>query len=136
KIPPEIGNLRNLEELNLGDNKLVGTIPTAIFNVSKLKALKLYSNSLLGSLSSIPDFRLPNLEVLLLWDLENNSFSGFIPNTLGNLRNLERLNLGDNYLTSSTPELSFLSSLSNFKSLTHIVLSNNPLDGILPKTFF
>ncbi|KAH9714592.1 protein kinase domain-containing protein [Citrus sinensis] len=123
--------------------------------MSMLKLLHLQNNSLLGCLSSIADVRLPNLEALLLWgnnfsgtiprfifnasklsilELSQNSFSGFIPNTFGNLRNLEWLNLRDNYLTSSTPELSFLSSLSNCKSLTFIHLSDNPLDGILSKT--
>ncbi|KAH9714584.1 protein kinase domain-containing protein [Citrus sinensis] len=155
KIPPEIGNLRNLERLGLGLNKLIGTVPAAIFNVSTLKSLELQDNSLFGSISSIIDVRLPNLERLLLWgnnfsgtiprfifnasklsilEFSKNSFSGFIPNTFGNLRNLQKLRLYDNYLTSSTPELSFLSSLSNCKSLTHIGLSNNPLDCILPKT--
>ncbi|KAH9714609.1 protein kinase domain-containing protein [Citrus sinensis] len=155
EIPLEIGNLQNLEELDLRQNKLVGIVPAAIFNVSTLKLLQLQNNSLLGCLSSIADVRLPNLEELSLWgnnfngtiprfifnasklsilELVGNSFSGFIPNTFGNLRNLERLNLQDNYLTSSTPELSFLSSLSNCKSLTLIALSNNPLDGNLRKT--
>ncbi|GAY67254.1 hypothetical protein CUMW_255090, partial [Citrus unshiu] len=134
EIPLEIGNLQNLEELDLRQNKLVGIVPASIFNVSTLKLLQLQNNSLLGCLSSIADVRLPNLEELSLWELVGNSFSGFIPNTFGNLRNLERLNLQDNYLTSSTPELSFLSSLSNCKSLTLIALSNNPLDGNLRKT--
>ncbi|KAH9714615.1 protein kinase domain-containing protein [Citrus sinensis] len=155
EIPPEIGNLRNLEELDLGHNKLVGTVPAAIFNLSTLKEFSIPNNSLSGCLSSIADVRLPNLEVLNFWgnnfsgtiprfifnasklsalDLDGNSFSGFIPNTFGNLRNLKWLILSDNYLTSSTPELSFLSSLSNCKSLTYIDLSYNPLDSILPRT--
>ncbi|KAH9667910.1 protein kinase domain-containing protein [Citrus sinensis] len=155
EIPLEIGNLQNLEVLDLGQNKLIGTVPAAIFNVSTLKFIELQDNSLSGSLSSITDVRLPNLEKLHLWgnnfsgtiprfifnasklsilEFSKNSFSGFIPNTFGNLRNLQKLRLYDNYLTSLTPELSFLSSLSNCKSLTLIDLSNNPLDGILPKT--
>ncbi|GAY66422.1 hypothetical protein CUMW_248620, partial [Citrus unshiu] len=155
EIPLEIGNLQNLEELELAQNKLIGIVPVAIFNVSTLKILQLQINCLSGSLSSITDVQLPNLEKLDLWgnnfsgtiprfifnasklsilNLGGNSFSGFIPNTFGNLRNLKYLYLENNYLTSSTLELSFLSSLSNCKSLTHIDLSNNPLDGILPKT--
>ncbi|GAY66430.1 hypothetical protein CUMW_248700, partial [Citrus unshiu] len=155
EIPSEIGNFHNLEYLDLSLNKLVGVVPSAIFNVSTLKYLGLQNNSLSGSLSSILDFRLPNLEELHLWgnnfsgtippfifnasklsilELGGNSFSGFIPNAFGNLRNLNYLTLYNNYLTSSTPELSFLSSLSNCKSLRLIDLSNNSLDGILPRT--
>ncbi|XP_006432819.2 putative receptor-like protein kinase At3g47110 [Citrus clementina] len=155
EIPSEIGNLRNLEELDLSHNKLVGTVPAAIFNVSTLKRLGLQNNFLSGCLSSISDARLLNLEGLYLWgnnfsgtipdfifnasklfqlSLAMNSFFGFIPNTFGNLRNLKWLTLYDNYLTSSTPELSFLSSLSNCKSLTHLSLSNNPLDSVLSRT--
>ncbi|XP_024047981.1 probable LRR receptor-like serine/threonine-protein kinase At3g47570 [Citrus clementina] len=122
--------------------------------MSTLTGLGLQSNSLSGSLSSIADVQLPNLEELRLWsnnfsgtiprvifnasklsvlELGINSFSGFIPNTFGNLRNLRLLTLHYNYLTSSNLELSFLSSFSNCKSLTYIGLSNNPLDGILPR---
>ncbi|KDO39239.1 hypothetical protein CISIN_1g005760mg [Citrus sinensis] len=92
--------------LQMWENNFSGTIPRFIFNASKLSIL----------------------------ELSDNSFSGFIPNTFGNLRNLQALRLSNNYLTSSTLELSFLSSLSNCKSLTLISFSNNPLDGILPKT--
>ncbi|KAK9214856.1 hypothetical protein WN944_006856 [Citrus x changshan-huyou] len=92
--------------LQMWENNFSGTIPRFIFNASKLSIL----------------------------ELSDNSFSGFIPNTFGNLRNLQALRLSNNYLTSSTLEFSFLSSLSNCKSLTLISFSNNPLDGILPKT--
>ncbi|ESR49589.1 hypothetical protein CICLE_v10030602mg [Citrus x clementina] len=142
EIPYEIGNLHNLEWMAFSFNKLVGVVPTAIFNVSTLKSLYLHN------------VRLPNLEELLLWGnnfsgtipsfifnasklftlgLEENSFSGFIPNTFGSLRNLEWLSLNDNYLTSSTPKLSFLSSLSNCKYLEYFGFYNNPLGGILPR---
>ncbi|ESR49570.1 protein kinase domain-containing protein [Citrus sinensis] len=135
-------------------NKLVGVVPTTIFNVSTLKSLHLQSNSLSGRLASSGDVRLPNLEELHLWGnnfsgtipsfifnasklsklaLEENSFSGFIPNTFGNLRNLKWLGLNDNYLTSSTPKLRFLSSLSNCKYLEYFGFYNNPLGGILPR---
>ncbi|KAH9716489.1 protein kinase domain-containing protein [Citrus sinensis] len=154
EIPPEIHNLHNLKLLDLSHNKLVGAVPATIFNMSTLTRLGLQSNSLSGSLSSIADVQLPNLEELRLWsnnfsgtiprfifnasklsvlELGRNSFSGFIPNTFGNLRNLRLMTLHYNYLTSSNLELSFLSSFSNCKSLTYIGLSNNPLDGILPR---
>ncbi|GAY59881.1 hypothetical protein CUMW_197840 [Citrus unshiu] len=154
EIPNEIGNLRNLEVLALGLNKLVGVIPAEIFNMSTIQGVGLQNNSLSGSLQSIPYVRLPNLEELYLWgnhfsgsipnfifnasklsrlELQKNSFSGFIPSTFGNLRNLKRLGLNNNHLTSSTLELSFLSSLTNCKYLEFIDLSSNSIDGILSR---
>ncbi|GAY64674.1 hypothetical protein CUMW_235260 [Citrus unshiu] len=154
EIPHEIGNLHNLEWMSFSFNKLVGVVPTTIFNVSTLNSLYLQSNSLSGRLPSSADVQLQNLEELLLWgnnfrgtipsfifnasklsrlELQMNSFYGFIPNTFGNLRNLNRLGLNDNYLTSSTPKLNFLSSLSNCKYLKYFSFSNNSLDGILPR---
>ncbi|XP_052287215.1 probable LRR receptor-like serine/threonine-protein kinase At3g47570 [Citrus sinensis] len=154
EIPNEIGNLRNLEVLALGLNKLVGVIPAEIFNMSTIQGVGLQNNSLSGSLQSIPYVRLPNLEELYLWgnhfsgsipnfifnasklsrlELQKNSFSGFIPSTFGNLRNLKRLGLNNNHLTSLTLELSFLSSLSNCKYLEFIDLSSNSIDGILSR---
>ena len=106
-LPSSIGNwLPNLKGIYLWDNDLNGTIPHSISNASKLTALA----------------------------LGENYISGSIPNTLGNLKHLERLNLVDNLLTreSSNLELSFLSSLTNCKNLTTIVLADNPLNGTLP----
>ncbi|XP_052289843.1 probable LRR receptor-like serine/threonine-protein kinase At3g47570 isoform X5 [Citrus sinensis] len=155
EIPHEIANLRNLGDLVLGMNNLVGVLPAPIFNMSTLKVLILINNSLSGSLPSRIDLSLPTVEVLILslnrfsgtipssitnasklalLELGVNTFSGFIPNTIGNLRNLEWLGLGNNYLTSSTSKLSFLSSLANCKKLRDIGLTGNPLNGILPSS--
>ncbi|KAJ4718182.1 Receptor-like protein kinase [Melia azedarach] len=155
EIPHEIGNLHNLELLSLQNNSLSGVAPATIFNMSRIKKLNLQMNSLTGSLPSSKDLGLPNVEMLSfginnfsgpipsfilnasnLFHLEMgwNSFSGFIPNTLGNLRNLKLLSLSDNYLTSSNPELSFLSSLTNSNNLEVLSLADNPLGGILPRS--
>ncbi|KAK4577810.1 hypothetical protein RGQ29_028077 [Quercus rubra] len=122
--------------------RLTGLIPSAIFNSSKIEVISLYMNNFSGHLPSSIGHWLPNLEVLYLWDnilegiipkLGANYFSGTIPNTLGNLWYLETLNLANNFLTreSSSLELSFLSSLTNY-SLKSIVLADNPLKGTLP----
>ncbi|XP_024043686.1 probable LRR receptor-like serine/threonine-protein kinase At3g47570 [Citrus clementina] len=156
KLPQEIGYLPNLEDLELALNNLDGVVPATIFNMSTLKRISLLNNSLSGSLPSRIDLSLPNVKGINLGlnrfcgtipssitnaskldylEMGGNSFFGFIPNTIGNLRNLQFLGLGPNNLKSSTPELSFLSSLTNCKKLIGLILTGNPvLDGILPKS--
>jgi len=52
EIPPEIGDLINLEILRLGRNELTGSIPPEIGNLANLQGLNLHSNQLSGL---IPD---------------------------------------------------------------------------------
>ncbi|EOY13291.1 Leucine-rich repeat protein kinase family protein, putative [Theobroma cacao] len=156
KIPLEIGNLPTLESLNLGSNSFSGHIPPGIFNCSTMKVIALNSNYLSGRLPWSIGLWLPKLERLLLdmnefsgtiptsisnaskliqLDLSSNSFSGYFPIDLGNLRDLQLLNLEYNNLalTPSSPEMSFLSSLAYCKDLTILYFSNNPLiNGKLP----
>ncbi|KDO42039.1 hypothetical protein CISIN_1g001988mg [Citrus sinensis] len=155
EIPQEIGYLQNLDVLQLGFNNLTGVVPATIFNMSTLKEIFLYNNSLSGSLPSRIDLALPNLEFLnlginsfsgtipssitnasklILLEMGSNSFSGFIPSAIGNLRNLKLFDIFFNNLTSSTPELGFLSSLANCKKLRYLGLGGNPLDGFLPSS--
>lgn len=155
EIPHEIGNLHNLEYLVLENNNFDGVIPAEIFNLSSMRVISLLNNSLSGALPSSPDIRLPNLERLYLernnfsgtipsfifnasklsiLGIRTNSFSGTIPSTIANLRNLQWLDLSFNYLTSSTSELSFLSSLRNCRNLKVIDLTGNQQHGILPSS--
>ncbi|XWS27344.1 hypothetical protein CRYUN_Cryun26dG0107100 [Craigia yunnanensis] len=150
KIPLEISSLPELEILHLGSNNISGHIPPGIFNSSTLRVIALYSNHLSGSLPSSTGFWLPNLEELELdinefhgtiptfisnsskltkLDLSNNSFSGYIPTDLGNLRDLQVLNLQSNNLSSppSSLEISFLSSLAYCQDLRLLYFDNNPL---------
>ena len=52
EIPSEIGNLTNLTELRLEDNKLTGEIPSEIGNLTNLTQLSLHSNQLSGQIPS------------------------------------------------------------------------------------
>jgi LRR receptor-like serine/threonine-protein kinase FLS2 len=156
-IPREIGNLQNLEVLNVCTNNLTGPIPFEIFNISTIREIAMPFNKLTGHLPSNLGFFLPKLQHLYLasnklsgtipssisnasqltkLDLSSNSFSGLIPKSLGNLWLLEWLNLAGNNLTidSSTPELNIFSSLSNLKYLWALDLSNNLLNDILPSS--
>ncbi|XP_021287639.1 putative receptor-like protein kinase At3g47110 [Herrania umbratica] len=155
-LPFQIGNLQNLEVLILENNSFTGFIPPSIFNISTATSIGLGFNRFSGQLPSTTGLGLPKLEELHLainelsgpipisisnasqlinLQLLNNSFSGVIPDTLGNLRYLKLLDLSHNNLSSnpSSPELSFLSSLTNCKELNKLTFDGNPLiRGELP----
>ncbi|XP_065851311.1 receptor kinase-like protein Xa21 [Euphorbia lathyris] len=151
-VPFEIGNIAYLEELTLGINNLSGMFPSNIFNISTLKELELNHNNLSGSLPPKFGLHLPNLEGIYIagnnfygpipislsnasrltnMGLNSNMFSGSIPLALGNLKNLQFLNLAVNQLTSQSL-LTLFSSLANCKNLTYLDLSRNPLNTPLP----
>eukprot|EP00249_Psilotum_nudum_P024646 c29248_g2_i1 orf=384-2843(+) len=76
-IPTAIQKLVNLEDLLLGNNLLVGTIPN-LSALSNLTTLELQNNQLTGF---VPTFlaSLPKLRVLYL---QNNKLTGIIPSSL------------------------------------------------------
>ncbi|XP_050224733.1 LOW QUALITY PROTEIN: leucine-rich repeat protein 1-like [Mercurialis annua] len=71
--------------------------------------------------------QLANLQYL---EISGNSFTGFIPSEIGNLTKLISLGLDHNYLSGAIP-----SSFTNLGSLRIVRLNSNNLSGILPMTF-
>jgi Leucine-rich repeat (LRR) protein len=122
-IPPELGNLANLQVLSLYANQLSGGIPAELGNLTNLQYLRLYGNQLSGSIP--PEWgSLMNLQVLQLAD---NQLSGSIPSELGNLVNLQDLWLGENQLSGNIP-----SELGNLVKLQALWLYDNQLTGGIP----
>jgi len=122
-IPPEIGNLVNLETLFLSRNQLNGSIPVSFGNLTSLQQLGLNDNQLSGS---IPDsiWKLKNLQHLYLYQ---NQLEGSIPDSVGNLVLLQMLYLRENHLNGSIP-----STLGNLVNLLVLDLSSNQLSGSIP----
>ena len=85
-IPPELGNLSNLETLRLRLNELTGSIPAELGNLSNLVYLNLRLNELTGSIPA----ELGDLSNLVYLNLRSNELSGPIPAELGDLSNLVR----------------------------------------------
>lgn len=108
-IPAELGELTHLEMLNLWGNKqLTGPLPPRIGNLERLRELDLGFADLEGEIPST----LGKLVKLRIMNLESVPFSGSIPPELGALAELDFLNLYRNRLSGRVPaELAGLRSL-------------------------
>ncbi|KAH9551324.1 hypothetical protein CY35_09G009100 [Sphagnum magellanicum] len=130
-LPPDIGNLSQLEALILvGNPNLGGPIPQELGN-TKLSYLDLQDNAFNGS---IP-ITLGLLQDLTQLILSGNDLSGPIPPQLGNASQLEILLLDNNNLTGIIPVSSTNSynlGIDNLTMLTTLNLQENLLSGGLP----
>ncbi|XP_041025328.1 receptor kinase-like protein Xa21, partial [Juglans microcarpa x Juglans regia] len=142
----DIGNLSSLTRLDLGNNELVGLIPTSwgklgmiqggnelvgqipgcINNLALLRKLHLGSNKLT---STVP-LSLWSLTDLLEVDLSSNSLSGPLSLELGNLKVPRELDLSNNRLSGDIP-----TTIGSLKDLHNLSLAGNQLEGSIPKSF-
>ena len=122
-IPPELGFLSHLEQLDLAYNELTGPIPPALGRLSRLNTLYLLRNQLTGPIPS----EFGNLSRLTELDLQSNQLTGPIPPALGRLSRLHILDLPWNQLTGPIP-----SALGNLSSMYILDLSRNQLSGPIP----
>jgi hypothetical protein len=122
-IPASIGNLKDLQYLDLGTSKFNGSIPDSIGNLTNLKELYLDSNLMTGSVPA----SIGNLQDLQYLDLEMNILNGSIPDAIGNLTNLNQLSLSLNTLNGSIPD-----SIGNLTNLMELYLNQNFLSGSIP----
>ena len=136
KLPPEIGNLTALTELNLWDNKL-SILPPEISNLTALTYLNISYNQLtslppeIGKLNALTRLYLHNnqlsslppeigkLKVLTDLDLRNNQLSN-LPPEIGKLNELTKLSLWNNQLSSLPPEISKLNALTSLDLMDNL----------------
>ncbi|XP_059661237.1 receptor-like protein 7 [Cornus florida] len=149
-IPSSIGNLTQLDELYMGSNQLTGQIPSRLMNLTQLTLLDLSNNLLQGP---IPESisQLVNLKAL---SIGSNNLSGRVKLDLFfTLKNLTQLQLSDtrltllhnsNYTNATLPKFYHLElgscNLTEFPDflryqddLHHLDLSNNGIQGLMPK---
>ncbi|KAK8527722.1 hypothetical protein V6N13_085531 [Hibiscus sabdariffa] len=94
-LVPELGQLSNLQYLEVFGNNLSGAIPTEIGNLTRLVSLNLQHNQFTGVIPA----SLGNLVSLSFLNLNGNKFSGIIPSDLFLLvqrGNLRVMNVSDN----------------------------------------
>ncbi|XP_072989231.1 LRR receptor kinase BAK1 [Typha latifolia] len=112
----QLGQLKNLQYLELYSNNISGTIPIELGNLTNLVSLDLYLNNFTGGIPST----LGNLSKLRFLRLNNNSLSGRIPNSLTSITALQVLDLSNNDLSGEVP------STGSFSLFTPISFANNP----------
>ncbi|GAA0183642.1 transmembrane signal receptor [Lithospermum erythrorhizon] len=118
QLHPQLGQLPNLQYLELYSNTISGRIPSELGNLTKLVSLDLYLNNLTGP---IPD-TLGKLQNLRFLRLNNNSLSGQIPMSLTTVNALQVLDLSNNDLTGPVPVN------GSFSLFTPISFAGNRLD--------
>ncbi len=123
-IPPELGNLGNLRSMSIELHELTGRIPPELGNLESLEELYLGETRLTGPIP--PELaNLRNLRNLVLY---GNRLTGPIPPELGHLENLGVLALSSNELTGPVPD-----ELGNIPRLRILRIEDNPLAGPLPR---
>ena len=116
-------NFTNLASLDLSYCGLNGTFPENIFQVPRLRTLDLSNNELLQG--SLPKF-LPSgsLRSLLL---SGTNFSGALPDSIGNLKRLSKIDLSKCNFNGSIPN-----SMENLTQLIYLDMSYNEFNGQIP----
>ncbi|WVZ77882.1 hypothetical protein U9M48_025683 [Paspalum notatum var. saurae] len=128
RIPPGLGNCSKLRVLKADHNNLTGSLPDELFSITSLECLSVSNNGLQGILDETHIVKLSNLTIL---DLGGNEFSGNIPDSIGQLKRLQKLRLNYNSMSGELP-----STLSNCTNLITIDLKSNSFSGELAKVNF
>ncbi|XP_010245580.1 PREDICTED: receptor-like protein kinase HSL1 [Nelumbo nucifera] len=123
QIPDSVGRLKRLTDLDLALNNLVGRIPESITELSSVVQVELYNNSLSGNLPR----GMSKMTALRRFDASTNRLEGPIPDELCSLP-LESLNLYENNFEGTVP-----ASIALSPNLYELRLFSNRLTGELPK---
>ncbi|CAF1923751.1 unnamed protein product [Brassica napus] len=115
--------LTKLYFLDLSNNSLQGKVPEWLWNLPSLTALSLSHNSL-DSFEGSPEF-LHSSSVLVYLFLNSNAFRGYFPNIPPTVKYILA---SDNNFTGEMPL-----SLCNSRNLLFLDLSNNRLSGSVPR---
>jgi Leucine-rich repeat (LRR) protein len=122
-IPRELSVLTSLDHLSLEFNQLQGSIPHELMeSLSHLSELYLQGNA---ELSGTVPTQIGELADLKEFRAHDCSLTGSIPTEVGKLFRLEVLDVSNNKLGSTLPDLSPL------EKLTHLRIGGNAITGVV-----
>jgi Leucine-rich repeat (LRR) protein len=122
-IPSAIGKLTNLVYLYLGDNHLRGVLPSTIGYLDRLITVVLHLNALTGKLPT----EIGLLTKLAELSIRNNRFSGTLPSEIGNCVALEVFACWSNFMSGTIPD----DALGHMANLELLDLRDNDFSGFL-----
>ena len=125
-LPENIGDLKLLGELSIGETRISGTIPESVGQLTELWFLDFETLQMRGNLSLFK----PLIKLRLL-HLSSNKITGPIPRNIGEwYPEMQELLLQNNNLHGNIPE-----SIGLMTNLTYLNLARNQkLTGLLPKS--
>ena len=127
ELPESMRNLKKLTHLLLGNTGLGGDLPEWIGDLELLEQLELSGSHFSGN---IPD-SYKNLKNV--WDFNLQAcfeISGTIPEWIGEITTIKRLMLSENKLSGEIPP-----TIGNLLNLEDLWLGRNELTGNVPETF-
>uniref|UniRef100_R7WB24 LRR receptor-like serine/threonine-protein kinase EFR n=1 Tax=Aegilops tauschii TaxID=37682 RepID=R7WB24_AEGTA len=143
-VPTKIGSLYNLLAIDLSSNNLTGVVPPTISNATELQLLNLQYNQVVRphttvNLQSDIPYEVRRIIIsyketyrflsgLITIQMEHNNLTGGIPTSLGNLLNLNMLNLSTNNLSGTIPVV-----LGDLQLLSKLDISYTRLRGAIPR---
>ncbi|XP_057792744.1 receptor-like protein EIX1 [Salvia miltiorrhiza] len=127
-----IESLVLIEHLDLSSNMLQGQIPKSLSNLSRLRVLVLYKNDIRGEFDELFGNISAKgiLESLQILDLADNKLNGSVPD-LRAFSALTEVYLGGNNFTGSMPL-----SIGQLSELQVLDLSSNSLEGSISESHF
>ena len=129
-VPNTVGDLGELTVLRLvgaSDSNLKGPWPKGIENLTGLTEIEFYNRRLTGSIPAA----IGNLTELEKLQIDNNDYlSGTIPSSIGSLTELTQFSLGGQLLTGPIP-----AEFGNLTDLTRSWSNDSRFTGYFPGTF-
>ncbi|KAL2901915.1 Receptor-like protein 6 [Bienertia sinuspersici] len=122
-VPAFIAKFGNLTALKLSNCQLRGRFPQSILKLPRLRSLDLSSNQQLQG--ALPEF--PSNSSLQMLIVSYTNFSGKLPNSMGNLQQLQRIEIVNCSFSGSIPP-----SMGQLKQLMYVDFSNNKFSGLVP----